>query len=157
MVRPEDVKAIIASTNILEVRLDEIHAGPLSGDLSDAVVRFRRDFAEYGFSEDGDGMLIRFPHTAEWVLSGSGDDVEVIAKVALVHVAQFELTGELPDNPPALSAWIDTNVYFMVYPYVRAAFHSIASLLGYPTFTLGYLKRDEALPRTREDGPSPDH
>ena len=150
-VGPDDVRAILASTSIVDVRLDEVHAGPLNGDLSAAVVRFRRDLAEYGFSEDGSGLLVKFPHTAEWVTEKSGDDVEVLARVSIVHVAQFAITGELLDNPPALSAWIDTNVYFMVYPYVRAAFHSVASLLGYPSFTLGYLKRDDALPKTREE------
>ncbi|MCC6498497.1 MAG: hypothetical protein IT193_19800 [Propionibacteriaceae bacterium] len=154
LVSPDDVKTIIEASQIIDVRLDEIQAGPLSGDLSDAIVRFRRDLSEYGFSDDRAAMLVKIPHTAEWVQESPDGAVEVLARVRLVHVAHFALTAELPDRPSAISAWIDTNVYFMAYPYVRAAFHTVASILDYPSFTLGYLKREDSLPAVREGGDS---
>lgn len=147
----EQVQAIIDATEVVNVRLDQVAAGPAERDLKGTQVRILHTENRYALRDDR-VLLVRFTHVAEWFTPGNDDTEtsEPLAKASLVHVAEFSLTEGFPLEASPLAAWIDTNVYFIVYPYVRAAFSSISALLGYPVPTLGYLKRNERRP-VKED------
>lgn len=146
MVEPADVRRVIERTEIRDVRLDEVHAGPVA-PLSDSLVaRLTRYTPEFLISDEPPAVLVRIVHSVDYVDSeDTGDDPGSFATIRVTHVAHFDLLGSDPLDMAALSAWIDTNVYFMVYPYVRATLQTLANSLSLPPLVLGYLKRDSLL------------
>lgn len=133
-----EVSRIIEATSLANVRVDEVNAGPVKAtpDSIHAGIVNR----EIAFSPvpDSDALLVRAEHTLS---CRNGDDAE-IASITVAHIATFRLTADLDTTRAAVSAWIDTNVYFLIYPYVRQFFTEMTMTLGLPPVVLDYLRRD---------------
>lgn len=139
VVTPPDVAAIIDATQPTGIRVDEVHAGPVHRvpDVMKAgIVASESAFAQL---PDNNVLLVRITHT----LSCQNETDEEVASVNVAHIASFTVLADLETSRAAVSAWIDANVYFMVYPYVRQFFTEITATLGLPPVVLDYLRRDD--------------
>ncbi len=134
-----DVARIINATNLTNLRVDEVKAGPVKAapdTINAGIVNKKIAFSS---PHGSDVLLVRVEHT----LSCRDKDETEIASVTFAHIITFHLTTDLKTSRAALSAWIDTNVYYMVYPYVRQFFTEMTSALGLPPVILDYLHRSD--------------
>lgn len=137
----EGVQAVIETTELADLRVDEVSAGPLVTRGEDLSFRLGRGVPQFRFGEDGDDVLmVRLEHTLG--LIGSEEDGPVTT-LKVAHVLTFEVLGDLEAEAADLSAWIQSNVYFIVYPYVRQIFTTLTAAMGLPPVVLGYMKRDD--------------
>lgn len=138
-VSSEEVGKIIESTRVVGVRLDEVHAGPLAFEGDSPVYGVQTKLPKYAFVEDPGQVLVRIEHL---VLIGADEELESATELRVAHVASFSLDADLDTTAAALSAWIESNVYFLAYPYVRETLASLTQRMGLPPLTLDYLSRD---------------
>ena len=136
---PEQVKAIVASTRVANVRLDEVHAGPLNLNGEAPVYWLRSMPSKFAYLEAEDQMLVRVEHEVKISADETLDDA---TDVSIAHVISFEIEQDIEVSNASLSAWIEGNVYFMVYPYVRESLASLTTRMGLPPLTIDYLPRD---------------
>lgn len=134
---PEEVGALINATELIDLRLDEVHGGPVSGGSSEWKVRLDRLPPQFANLEDG-VLLVRVGHE---LTCDPGDGNETTLSTA--HVLTFQITEDLDTTQATLAAWAQTNAYFMVYPYVRQTFTALTSSMGMPPVVLGYMSRDD--------------
>lgn len=139
-VTPEAVAALVAATEPMEVRLDEVHAGPVGNSSSDMEVELSRGEPGFAYIEEEEILLVRLQHSMSCYPSGQP---EAVTSIDASHIIAFRVTGEVEVQTAVISAWIETNVYFIAYPYVRQFFTEITAGLGLPPVVLGYMKRDE--------------
>ncbi|WOQ17849.1 hypothetical protein [Raineyella sp. W15-4] len=133
-----DVAAIIEATQPIGVRVDEVHAGPVRTIPTTMTAGIVECQSAYALLPDDDVLLVRIAHT----LSCREDDDEV-ASIRVAHIVSFKVTADLETSRPAMSAWVDTNAYFLAYPYVRQFFTEITAALGLPPVVLDYRRRDD--------------
>lgn len=139
-VRASDVSKIIEATEPMDVRLDEVHAGPV-GAVGDAMqMDLGRGEPGYAIPEDEDVILVRLEHTLTCAPEGVPEST---TSIQASHVVAFSVNEPLEVNSATISAWIETNAYFIVYPYVRQFFTQMTATLGLPPLVLGYMKRDQ--------------
>ena len=137
-VYPEDVQRLISATEVIEVRLDEVHAGPVSRLSDSLVVDVEVDEPQVGRTDAEDGVLVRFTHR----LSCYAEETpEQTTNLQLSHVVALQVREQLNTTWPAVAAWVETNIYFLAYPYVRQSVTALTSSLGMPPVVLGYLNR----------------
>lgn len=137
-VTADAVATIIDATSFTGVRVDEVQAGPvktLDGTIKAGVTETECAFASL---PDKDTLLVKVQHT----LSCHAEDGSEAASITVAHIATFHITTDLTTTRAALSAWVDTNVYFLLYPYVRQFFTEMTTMLGLPPVVLDYLHRD---------------
>ncbi len=134
-----DVRRIMACTQVVFVRMDEVHAGPLILDGKSPVYGVRRGPPKFGYVEAEEQLLVRIEHE---VKIAADESLEESSNLTVAHVIAFAVTDEINVTLDALSAWIESNVYFMVYPYVRETLASLTTRMGLPPLTLNYLPRD---------------
>lgn len=146
-VAPADVAALVAVTEPLDVRLDEVHAGPVYEVSAEMQVRLVRGQPSFGYVEDQDLILVRLEHTLNCSTSTDQNSTDIRAH----HIVAFRVLEEFEVTPATVSAWIETNVYFIAYPYIRQFFTQITASLGLPPVVLGYMKRDEWVFTDSED------
>ncbi|AZZ40119.1 hypothetical protein C0Z10_10560 [Acidipropionibacterium jensenii] len=91
-------------------------------------------------------LLVRVEHTLSCRTQGETEIVSITA----AHIAAFRVIEDLDTTRGAVSAWIDANVYFQLYPYVRQFFTEMTTMLGLPPVTLDYLHRDLRSPTDAE-------
>lgn len=140
IVQTEDVQSLIAATEVIEVRLDEVHAGPL-GVLSDPlIVNVRVDEPQIGRTDYEDRILVRFTHHVSCFGEATPDHV---TDLSLSHVVALQLKEPIAVRAAVVAAWVETNIYFLAYPYVRQSVTSLTASLGMPAVVLGYLSRDQ--------------
>lgn len=139
-VSPEDVASVVAATEPLEVRLDEVHAGPVSSGSIEMKVKLSRDEPGYAYLPESEVLLVRLEHSLSCFEASSPDRT---TDIRAHHIAAFKVTQQLDVEHAVLSAWIETNVYFIAYPYVRQFFTQITASLGLSPVVLGYMKRAE--------------
>lgn len=142
-VTADDVSRLIARTELRNIWVDEIQGGPVGLPPAELELHIRAMAPSFALAAEDRLLLVRFEHIVSSVTAPAGEDPQdpdpELLRVA--HVAQFDIQGDDPIRHDVVAAWIDTNVYFMVYPYVREAIHSLTRLLGLPSLVLGYLKR----------------
>lgn len=144
LVTADDVSRLITRTELRNIWVDEIKGGPIGLPPAALELHIRAMAPSFALAVEDRLLLVRFEHVVSSVTAPEAEndqsdpDPEVLR---LAHVAQFDIQGDEPIRHDVVSAWIDTNVYFMVYPYVREAIHSLTRLLGLPPLVLGYLKR----------------
>lgn len=146
LVTADDVSRLITRTELRNIWVDEIKGGPIGLPPAELELQIRAMAPSFALAVEDRLLLVRFEHVVSSVTAPEAEaendqsdpDPEVLR---LAHVAQFDIQGDEPIRHDVVSAWIDTNVYFMVYPYVREAIHSLTRLLGLPPLVLGYLKR----------------
>jgi hypothetical protein len=115
----------------------EIHS---AYDRPAELVRF--EHGEPAYRVTPTSLFCRFEHSVELL----DFDSDAYASIRTQHVVTFSLAkGEAPDDE-AIGMWMDSNVYFMVYPYVREAIHAMSTRLDLPPVLLGVLSRDQATP-----------
>lgn len=143
-VTADDVSRLIARTELRNIWVDEIKGGPIGLPPAELELHIRAMAPSFALAVEDRLLLVRFEHVVSSVTAPEGGDDQSDPDpemLRLAHVAQFDIQGDEPVRDDVVSAWIDTNVYFMVYPYVREAIHSLTRLLGLPPLVLGYLKR----------------
>lgn len=133
-----EVSRIIDATGLANVRVDEVDAGPVKATPDSVNAGIVNKEIAFGPVPDSDTLLVRVEHTLS---CRNGDDAE-IASIKVAHIATFRVTDDLDTTRAAVSAWIDTNVYFLIYPYVRQCFTELTMMLGLPPVVLDYLHRD---------------
>ncbi len=138
-VSAEDVASIIGATRVAGIRLDEIHAGPLTYEGSAPVYAVRTNVPKFAYIDDPGQILVRIEHE---VSIGADEDLKEATEMSVAHVVTFALEEDLATTPAALSAWVESNVYFLAYPYVRETLTSLTTRMGLPPLTLDYLSRD---------------
>ncbi|MBX7444508.1 MULTISPECIES: hypothetical protein [unclassified Arthrobacter] len=139
-VNPSDVAALVAATEPVEVRLDEVHAGPVQSAAADMTVRLVRGEPGFAYDPAADVLLVRLEHILSCF---AGQDEDNATTIRANHIVAFNVLGELNVHAATVSAWIETNVYFIAYPYIRQFFTQMTAALGLPPVVLGYMKRDE--------------
>lgn len=145
-VHPDDVQRLIDATRVVDVRLDEVHAGPV-GSLTDAMfITVDVDEPQIGRTEEPDRVLIRLTHR---VTCSPEEGSDGATHLQLSHVVSLDVVSELATRWPVVAAWIETNLYFLVYPYVRQTVSTLTTSLGMPSVVLNYLDRD-ARPITQQ-------
>lgn len=151
-VSPADVAALVDVTEPIEVRLDEVHAGPVRFSGTEMKIRLERGEPGFALSEDGQILMVRLEHAmfCESSEDESDEDDPEPTEIRASHIVSFRISGKISTSPNIVSAWIETNVYFMAYPYVRQFFTEITSSLGLPPVVLSYMKRED-WPYARRD------
>lgn len=147
-VSPDDVRKIIEATIPVEVRVDEIAGGPVAAfDEEQFEVELQRGEPAFALTDDGKSLAVRLEHTLVCANNLSSPDTEssksAQTKITVAHVVNFNCDSSVEVSIPAISAWIETNVYFIAYPYVRQFFTNITSAMGMPAVVLGYMHREE--------------
>lgn len=140
---PRAVGEIIDATTPVAVRIDQVVAGPVHQTSFDhAAFELNRGTPAFAVIDDGQTLLVRLEHSL--LITNPSDSSEPdTTTITVCHLAAFECHQDLETSPSALSAWIETNVYFMVYPYVRQFFTTMTADMGMPPVVLGYMKRTE--------------
>lgn len=134
------VAAIVAGTELRNVRVDEVHAGPVGAVGPEMQIDVTPLPPQYDWSSDPEMLLVRVGHSLTCRLDESeGGETPII----VFHVAEFSAEPDLVVEDADLAAWIQTNAYFLVYPYVRQSLTALTAALGLPPLVLGYLRRDE--------------
>jgi len=137
----EQVQDVVRRTRLLDIRLTH-----WSGDVQFTVqnepkqLRIDPGTPEYRISDDS--ISCRFRHIVELL----NDDQNVCATVESHHVASFALEPGRDISEDAVSMWVDHNVFFMVYPYLREAVQAMTTRLSLEPVVLGTLLRDEGRP-----------
>ncbi|MGO3210254.1 hypothetical protein ACT3SQ_14955 [Brachybacterium sp. AOP42-C2-15] len=139
-VTADEVAAVIRATRVANVRLDEVHAGPLAVDGGDLVYDVQAEHPKFAYVEEARQILVRIEHG---VRVSAEESSERTTEITVAHVISFDLADDLEARPAALAAWVESNVYFLAYPYVRETLTSLTSRMGLPPLTLDYLSRDE--------------
>lgn len=145
-VLPSDVANLVAAIEPVSVRCDEIHAGPLAGvdGESELVVDLGRGEPQYALAEEGKLLLVRLEHTVSCTSEGIANGVDASStNISMAHVVVFEAKQPLETTRQTISAFIETNAYFIAYPYVRQLVSTLTGELGLPPVVLGFMKRDE--------------
>lgn len=139
-VSADEVAAVIDATRVANVRLDEVHAGPLALGGGDVVYDVQAERPKFAHVEGAGQILVRIEHGVRVSTEKSS---ERSTEITVAHVISFDLVDDLEARPVALAAWVESNVYFLAYPYVRETLTSLTSRMGIPPLTLDYLSRDE--------------
>jgi hypothetical protein len=140
---PEAVGAIIDATTPVSVRIDEVTAGPVrQSSFDNPQFELIRGIPAFAIVDDGRTLVVRLKHSLQVTTDGDGDQSDVTT-ISVFHLAAFDCHKDLETSPDALSAWIETNIYFIVYPYVRQFFTMMTADMGMPPVVLGYMKRTE--------------
>ncbi len=139
-VSPADVAALVAATEPVEVRLDEVHAGPVVTAAATMQAKLVRGEPGFAYLEDQETLLVRLEHGLSCIADG---DEANATTISANHVVAFKIVHELDVQAATVAAWIETNVYFMAYPYVRQFFTQMTAAMGLPPVVLGYMKRDQ--------------
>ena len=139
-VSPEDVQRIVDSTSVVDVRLDEVHAGPVGRVDQAMTVEVEVGEPQVARVDEQNRLLVRFSHSISCHAEGSESEA---TQLKLWHVVTLDVTEEIEATWPAIAVWIETNVYFLAYPYVRQSVSALTTSLGLPALVLDYLRREE--------------
>ncbi|WCI08115.1 hypothetical protein PJ267_16825 [Arthrobacter sp. OVS8] len=139
-VRPSDVALIIGATEPIDVRLDEVHAGPVAGVSAEMQVKFERGQPGFAYVDETDVLMVRLEHKVSCFIK---DNPGTETTINLHHIVAFQVRSELDVSAAAVGAFIETNAYFIAYPYVRQSITQLTGSLGLPPVVLGFMKRDE--------------
>ena len=104
------------------------------------TVRLVRGEPGFAYDPEADVLLVRLEHALSCF---AGQDEDNATTIRANHIVAFNVVGELNVHAATVSAWIETNVYFIAYPYIRQFFTQMTATLGLPPVVLGYMKRDE--------------
>ena len=94
----------------------------------------------FAYLEDNETLLVRLEHSLSCYPEASPHDE---TKILAYHVMAFKVTEDIAVTASALGAWVETNAYFLAFPYVRQFFTQLTASLGLPPVVLGYVKREE--------------
>lgn len=92
----------------------------------------------YAYLPENEVLLVRLEHHLSCFQAANP---EMSTDIRAHHIVAFKVTQQLDVDHKVLSAWIETNVYFIAYPYVRQFFTQITASLGLSPVVLGYMKR----------------
>ena len=111
------------------------------------VDRIELEFRPARYRATGDGASFQARYSIEAVYIDT--DNEVYARILVSHVVSFSCKDTFDYSrydEKALSIWLEMNVFFIAYPYMRSAVHAAAARLEVPPLTLGVLPRDAGRP-----------
>ena len=143
-VSPDEVASIVEATELENISVDEMHAGPVRGisAFKDFSVDVLTPKPEYAIADDGSLLLVKITNAVRCSDESAESDDDV-TNVTVSHIARFRVIGDIEVTGSALSAFIETNVFFFVYPYFRQLVNSITADLGIPPVVLGYRRRND--------------
>lgn len=139
-VSASDVAMIIGATEPIEVRLDEVHAGPVQAAANEMQVKLERGHPGFAYIEESNVLMVRLEHNVSCFAEAEPDSA---TNLHLHHIVAFKVLQELEVSAAAIGAFIETNAYFIAYPYVRQSITQLTAALGLPPVVLGFMKRDE--------------
>lgn len=144
VVEPHDVQHVIDNTSVVQVVLEKCQCGPIQGISDPSKIRqhLSNDPPEFGISEEGSFLLVKVTHVLR-LTSQEEPTAAAITTLSVTHTAVFHVENDVTFSSAQLSAFVQTNVYFMVYPYVRQFFNVMTQEMGLPPVVLGYRKRDD--------------
>lgn len=140
-VTPDQVQALVDATQLVEVRVDEVSAGPVATIGGEILARLGRKPPQFLYDEDANALAVRVEHTLE--CSNESQDPDSTTTIRVAHLLVFNAVHELEVQQSTVFAWIQTNAYFMVYPYVRQFFTTMTADMGMPPVVLGYMHRED--------------
>lgn len=155
-VEPSDVRDVIENTSIVDVNIDRCQCGPVQGifDASEIQIRLGNEPPEFGISDDGSFLLVKVTHVL-YASTLRDPTPEGATTLSVTHVITFRAEGEASHefSSAQLSAFVQTNVYFMIYPYARQFFNYMSQEMGLPPIVLGYRRREDwpSLPSRGQD------
>lgn len=123
---------------------EEASVEPLGADVDRIELTFRP--ADYRVAGEGKSFQARYSIEAEYI----DIDDETYARISVTHIVSFSCSETFDYShyhEKALSVWLEMNVFFIAYPYMRSAVHAAAARLEVPPLTLGVLPRDAGRPR----------
>jgi hypothetical protein len=135
------VKHLVEHAILRDVRLVR-----WSGELSPGyiapvqTVRVHGETPMYRLSSGA--LSCRFDFRVELLDDGEESFGNITADV----LVDYELAAECDTDEQTVSCFMDTNAFFMAYPYIREAIHSMSARLGVDAVLLGILRRDELRP-----------
>ncbi len=135
-----DVAAIIGAMELVEIRLDEVHAGPVQVVNNEMQVKLERGQPGFAYVEDDEVLMIRLEHRVSCFTEAEPD---LTTDLNLHHIVVFKVLQDIEVSAAAVGAFIETNAYFIAYPYVRQSITQLTAALGLPPVVLGFMKRDE--------------
>ena len=135
------VEFLIAATRLVDIRLDEVEAGPVRLCAQTMSVDLHCTLPQFAWDDDSRSLMVRLEHVLE--CRSDDEDAELVTTIRFCHLMNFDLLKEIETSAADVAAWIRTNVYFMAYPYVRQACSMLTVALGLPPVTLDYLHRDD--------------
>lgn len=150
-VSASDVAMIIGATEPIEVRLDEVHAGPVQTVGNEMQVKLERGQPGFAYVEETNVLMVRLEHTVSCFTEA---EPESATNLNLQHIVVFKVLQDLEISAAAVGAFIETNAYFIAYPYVRQSITQLTAALGLPPVVLGFMKRDEWPFQEEQDGDS---
>lgn len=140
-IHPEDVQRLLEALTLLDIRLRKC-----SAELHfDAPVDFdavRLNFGTTLFRVVEDQLECRFDLTATLV----DEEDDLVATVETSHVAAFGVSSPEDLDEDVVPTFMDTNVFFMVYPYIRQSVYELTSSIGMGPVLLGVLGREDHRP-----------
>lgn len=143
----EQVQAVIDRTNLVSIELTR-YVG--KSDLYMAgqnVLRLELDAKTPEFLVTETQILCRFSHR----FVALTEDGSKVARIRADHLVRFDLADGPDLSPETIAVWAETNVFFMMYPYLREAVQSMSIRIGLDPIILGVLRRDELRPAGRTE------
>lgn len=137
---PEGVQSILEATEVVDIRVDQVEAGPVAATGGRVLARLGRGAPQYAYFENLQQFVVRLEH----ILECRGDTEDgPLTTLRVWHVVAFEVSADLEVGEANVAAWIHSNVYFFAYPYVRQFFTNLTGAMGMPPVVLGYMRRDD--------------
>src|SRR5699024_4936083 len=129
-VAPDDIRKIVTATSLTSIRVDEIQAGPVATNANDGEmhVSLNREDPSFAVTNDGQMLLVKLAHRIRCVDREEDlEETEAGTSIRISHILEFSVDGELEVTSAMISAFVETNAYFIAYPYVRQMFTSLTA------------------------------
>lgn len=139
---------LVERTELRDVRLISVRSKNQERPVQNLHVRV--DMDKWAYKAEGDTLLVTLRTEAIYSEqrgpAQSGKNSRV-GKVTVTHLAELELK----DDPSTVSRarmeeFLEKNLIFMMYPYVRASLQRYAADVLLPPVVLPYLRRDVLTP-----------
>lgn len=142
----ERVQSLIEQTELVSIRLTELNVQTAEFLPEAMAVDFGiTNIAAAGGPaevEGGDGgITVAVSHAVRCY-----KDDETFGTINFTHQAIFRFTGNSRPEDETVGHWVNANVVFMLYPYVREVVQSTSMRVGLPAIVLGYLNRNSVMP-----------
>jgi hypothetical protein len=144
-----DELPLVGRTELRDVRLVAIDAQAPEEPEEGVAVHFAMDEMAYRVADQH--MFVRVGVHVRYIVdvaeeSPGGENVpegRQIAQISLVLLAELAFSGGAISQPQA-DEFIERNLLFMIYPYIRTSVQQVSADLRLPLTVLPYLRRDGA-------------
>lgn len=159
MTPPEDhpidqaeLLALVDRTDLVDIRLVAVEAHGQDERVAKSDVQI--SISDYQFRAEPDQLFVRLETRLEYTTpapeeSGNAEgDAEgeshqplTMGRIALTHLAKLSLDGDDAPTPELMDVFVQQNLFFTLFPYIREAAQRYAQDVGLPATVLPLLKR----------------